>query len=162
MLEVKIEQLTAAVNELIKVMQDQSGAPFQAPGNPAPVQQPAPAPNPSPLAQPVAAAPASVTPPSPAPLQPVAPAMPAAPVFEAPPVAAPVAAPAAPVAAPAASAPFSDISGMIQYVMGAYKALGPQKGAEIQGVLTGLGYQNINEVKPEHFGALFAGIEALK
>lgn len=144
MLEVKIEQLTAAVNELIKVMQAQSGAPVAAP---------------APLAQPVAAAPASVTPPSPAPSQPVAPAMPAAPVFEAPPVVAPVAAPAAPVAA---AAPFSDISGMIQYVMGAYKALGAQKGAEIQGVLTGLGYQNINEVKPEHFGALFAGIEALK
>jgi hypothetical protein len=60
------------------------------------------------------------------------------------------------------SAPFSDSKGLIDYVMGAYKALGPQKGALIQGVLTGMGYQNINDVKPEHYGALFAGVEALK
>ncbi len=70
---------------------------------------------------------------------------------------------AAPVAAPAATgAPFSDPKGLIDYVMGAYKALGPQKGALIQGVLTGLGYQNINDVKPEHYGALHTGVEALK
>jgi hypothetical protein len=60
------------------------------------------------------------------------------------------------------SAPFTDGKGLIDYVMGAYKALGPQKGALIQGVLTGLGYQNINDVKPEHYGQLFAGVEALK
>jgi hypothetical protein len=70
---------------------------------------------------------------------------------------------AAPVAAPAATgAPFSDGKGLIDYVMGAYKFLGPQKGAQIQGVLTGMGYQNINDVKPEHYGTLFAGVEALK
>jgi hypothetical protein len=46
--------------------------------------------------------------------------------------------------------------------MASYKALGPQKGAMIQGVLTQLGYANINDVKPEHYGQLFAGIEALK
>ena len=46
--------------------------------------------------------------------------------------------------------------------MGAYKALGPAKGALIQGVLTSLGYANINDVKPEHYGALHTGIEALK
>jgi hypothetical protein len=61
-----------------------------------------------------------------------------------------------------AGAPFSDGKGLIDYVMGAYKALGPQKGAMIQGVLTGMGYQNINDVKPEHYGTLFAGVEALK
>jgi hypothetical protein len=67
------------------------------------------------------------------------------------------------VAAPAPTgAPFSDGKGLIDYVMGAYKALGPQKGALIQGVLTSMGYQNINDVKPEHYGALFAGVEALK
>jgi hypothetical protein len=67
------------------------------------------------------------------------------------------------VAAPVATgAPFSDPKGLIDYVMGAYKALGPQKGALIQGVLTGLGYQNINDVKPEHYGQLFAGVEGLK
>jgi hypothetical protein len=82
-----------------------------------------------------------------------APAMPAPPAFVAP----------APVAAPAPTgAPFSDGKGLIDYVMGAYKALGAAKGAQIQNVLVGLGYQNINDVKPEHYGALFAGVEALK
>lgn len=67
----------------------------------------------------------------------------------------------APAPAPM-GAPFSDPKGLITYVMGAYTALGPQKGSMIQGVLTGLGYQNINDVKPEHYGQLFAGVEALK
>lgn len=78
-------------------------------------------------------------------------AMPPAPSFVAP-------APAVAVV----GAPFTDGKGLIDYVMTAYKALGPQKGAQIQGVLTGLGYQNINDVKPEHYGALHAGVEALK
>jgi hypothetical protein len=60
------------------------------------------------------------------------------------------------------SAPFSDPKGLIDYVMGAYKALGPQKGSLIQGVLVGLGYQNINDVKPEHYAALHTGVEGLK
>jgi hypothetical protein len=51
---------------------------------------------------------------------------------------------------------------MIDYVMGVYRELGPQKGALIQNVLTGLGYQNINDVKPEHYSALFQGVEQLK
>ena len=46
--------------------------------------------------------------------------------------------------------------------MSSYKALGAVKGAGIQGVLTGLGYQNINDVNPAHYDALFAGLEALK
>jgi hypothetical protein len=66
-----------------------------------------------------------------------------------------------PVAA-VAGAPFTDGKGLIDYVMSAYKALGPQKGAQIQNVLTGMGYQNINDVKPEHYGQLFVGVEALK
>ena len=105
---------------------------------------------PAPVAAPVAA-PAPVVE-APAPVA-AAPVMPAPPVFVAP----------APVAAPvAAGAPFSDPKGLIDYVMSAYKALGPQKGAGIQGVLTQLGYQNINDVNPAHYGALFSGIEALK
>jgi len=59
-------------------------------------------------------------------------------------------------------APFTDGAGLIAYVMGAYKEMGPTKGANIQGVLTQLGYQNINDVKPEHYGSLFQGVEALK
>ena len=131
-LELKIEALTAAVTALTAQLQA---------GNvsaPAPVVQAAPAP----VAPPVVDTPAPVA---------AAPAMPAPPTFT------------APVAAPAPTgAPFSDGKGLIDYVMSAYKALGPQKGAQIQGVLTGMGYQNINDVKPEHYGTLFAGVEALK
>ena len=87
-----------------------------------------------------------------------------APVFQAP--AAQMPAPpsfAAPAPAPVApSAPFSDGQGLIAYVMAAYKEMGPAKGANIQGVLTSLGYQNINDVKPEHYAALYQGVEALK
>jgi hypothetical protein len=140
-LETKIENLTAAIRDLIGVMNNQK----QETLNVAPAAPVAPAPAPvvqaAPLAQPAPVA---------------APAMPAPPTFVTP----------APVTAPApqatGGAPFSDANGMMQYVMGAYKALGPQKGAMIQGVLTGLGYQNINDVKPEHYGALFTGVEALK
>lgn len=137
-LESKIEALTAAVVALTAKLESSNVAPA------APVAQ----------AAPVAAAPAPapVAAPAPAPVA-AAPVMPAAPSFQAP-VAAPAAAPT--------GAPFSDPKGLIDYVMGAYKALGPQKGAMIQGVLTGLGYANINDVKPEHYGNLFAGVEALK
>jgi hypothetical protein len=70
---------------------------------------------------------------------------------------------AAPAAvAPVQGAPFTDGAGLIAYVMGAYKEMGPTKGALIQGVLTQLGYNNINDVKPEHYGSLFQGVEALK
>jgi hypothetical protein len=76
--------------------------------------------------------------------------MPAPPVFTAPVV------PAAP------AVPFSDAKGLMDYVMATYKALGQQKGAEIQKVLAGLGVGTINEIKPEQYAALYAGIEALK
>ena len=138
-LEAKIEALTAAVTALTAQLQAGNVA------APAPV-----APTPAPVVQ---AAPAPVTVTvvdTPAPVA-AAPAMPAPPVF------------VAPAPAPAATgAPFTDPKGLIDYVMGAYKALGPQKGAMIQGVLTGLGYQNINDVKPEHYAALHTGVEALK
>lgn len=104
-------------------------------------------------AAPVAPAPVPVVKAAPAPVA-AAPAMPAPPVFVNP-------KPYIPMDAPAPSM-FTDPKGLIDYVMGAYKALGPQKGASIQGVLVGLGYQNINDVKPEHYGDLFNGIEALK
>jgi hypothetical protein len=139
-LELKIEALTAAVTALTAQLQAGNvAAPATVAPAPAPVVQAAPAP----VAAPVAA-------PAPAPVA-AAPAMPAPPTFVAP----------APAPAPT-GAPFSDPKGLIDYVMGAYKALGPQKGAMIQGVLTGLGYQNINDVKPEHYAALHTGVEALK
>jgi hypothetical protein len=102
----------------------------------------------------VAAAPVAVMPaPVAAPVAPVAApvaTMPSPPTFVAPPPAAP------------AGAPFSDPKGLMDYVMSSYKALGPQKGAQIQGVLGSIGASTINEVRPEQYAALFAGVEALK
>ena len=88
--------------------------------------------------------------------QPVPAPVAAAPVMPAPPV---FTAPAAPVAP---AVPFSDPKGLMDYVMSTYKALGQQKGAEIQKVLAGLGVGTINEIKPDQYAALYAGIEALK
>ena len=99
---------------------------------------------------PVVVAPAPVAAPAPAPVVAPAPVMPPPPTFAAAP---------APVAT---GAPFSDPKGLIDYVMGAYKLMGPQKGSGIQSLLTGMGYANINDVKPESYGQLYAGIEALK
>ena len=134
-LEQNISELTAAVTALTAALNQRAGA-TTVPQAAAPVAQPA-----QQFAAPVAA---------PAP----APTMPAPPSF--------AAAPAPAAAAPVQGAPFTDGPGLIAYVMGAYKDMGPTKGALIQGVLTGLGYQNINDVKPEHYGALFQGVEALK
>ena len=92
--------------------------------------------------------------PAPVAAAPVAPVMPAPPSFAAP-------APAAPAPVPA-SAPFSDGQGLIAYVMDAYKSMGPTKGAQIQQVLTSIGVANINDVKPEQYATLYAGVEALK
>jgi len=118
--------------------------------SPAPVAMSAPAPAPAPVAMSAPApAPAPVAMPAPAPA-PVA--MPAPPVFAA----------QVPTPAQGSAAPFTDVKGMIDYVMGVYRELGPQKGAQIQNVLTGLGYQNINDVTPEHYSALFQGVEQLK
>lgn len=142
-LEQKIEKLTAAVEALTDALANQSTSTVQA----APAIPAAPAPA-------VVAAPAPV---APAPVA-AAPVMPPVPTFEAPAMVAP-----APAPMPTANAaPFTDGKGLVAYVMEAYKAMGPAKGAQIQGVLTGLGYANINDVKPEHYGTLYAGIEALK
>jgi hypothetical protein len=131
-LELKIEALTAAVIALTAKLESSN---VSAPAPVAPAPTPVVQAAPAPVAAPVAAAPV----------------MPAPPAFVAP----------APAPAPT-GAPFSDGKGLIDYVMGAYKALGPQKGAQIQNVLTGMGYQNINDVKPEHYAALHTGVEALK
>ena len=136
-LETEIKTLAAAVIALTAKIEGINVAPA------APVAQ-----APAPVAAPVTV---TVATPEPAPVAAPAPVMPAAPSF------------VAPAAALAASgAPFTDPKGLIDYVMGAYKALGAAKGAQIQNVLVGLGYQNINDVKPEHYGALFTGVEALK
>jgi len=143
-LENKIEALTAAVLALTAKLESSNVAPA------APV---APAPAPVVQAAPVVESPRVATPVVESAPVVAAPQMPAPPAFVAP----------APAPAPVASgAPFSDGKGLIDYVMSAYKALGAAKGSQIQNVLVSLGYQNINDVKPEHYGALFAGVEALK
>ena len=105
----------------------------------------------------------ATVPQAPAPVAPVA----QAPVFQAPAAQMPAppsfTAPApAPVVQQAPAVPFSDGQGLIAYVMDAYKSMGPTKGAGIQGVLTSIGVANINDVKPEQYATLYAGVEALK
>ena len=131
-IEKTISELTAAVTALTAALNQRAGAPI-VPQAAAPVTQQ--------FAPQTAAAPA--------------PTMPTLPNFG---LQAQAPAPAAAVQ----GAPFTDGAGLIAYVMGAYKEMGPTKGAQIQGVLTGLGYQNINDVKPEHYGSLFQGVETLK
>jgi hypothetical protein len=142
-LELEIQKLTDAVQALTGAIETILTPPVAAPVvevKPAPVAKAKPAP--------------VVVDTSPSEIDPPAPVMPAAPVFEAP----------APVAAPVAAnkAPFNDGKSLITYVMDVYKQLGAEKGSGIQNVLVTLGYQNINDVKPEHYDALYAGIEALK
>ena len=146
-LEIKIEALTVAVSNLTSVIQKIEAA-QGTPVAPAPTLT-APAVAIAPLTPPVAAAPAPVV------QSPVA-TMPPPPSFAAP-VAPPV------VAAPAPTGvPFNDAKGLMAYVMASYQTLGPQKGAQIQTILSGLGVQNINDVKPEQYPALYNGIEQLK
>ena len=135
-LEAKIELLTEAVTRLIDAINGQTT--IVAPTAPAPQAQPV-------KEVEVVQVVEQVVAPTPAP------AMPAPPVFAAP----------VPEAQPT-GAPFTDGKGLIDYVMGSYKQMGAEKGAKIQNVLMSLNYSNINDVKPEHYGALFQGIEALK
>ena len=88
----------------------------------------------------------------PAPVVQAAPVMPAAPTFE----------PVVEVAPAANAAPFTDGKGLIDYVMTIYKELGPEKGAKIQGVLTEMGLQNVNELRPTEYDAFYSKVEALK
>lgn len=141
MLEQKLDELVTAINALVAALN------AKAAHAPAPVAAPMVAPAPAPVIPP----PAPVAPVAP-PVQPVQmPAMPAPPTFSA-----PGPAPVAP------QIPFSDQKGLVTYVMEAYKSMGPQKGAQIQQVLINMGCGNINEVKPEQYAALYAGVETLK
>ena len=135
MLEVEIEELTKAVIALTELIgKIEAGKTVDSvPSKPTPVKAPIETPAPAPVVQ-------------------AAPVMPAAPTFE-------------PVveAAPAANAaPFTDGKGLIDYVMTIYKELGPEKGAKIQGVLTEMGLQNVNELRPTEYDAFYSKVEALK
>lgn len=101
-----------------------------------------------------------------APLQPTITAIP-----QPAPTPAPVAAPmpgfvmpgAPAAAAPAApTVPFTDAKGLLGYVMSAYQAMGPAKGAGIQGVMQSIGVANVNDVTPDKYAAFYAGVEQLK
>lgn len=81
----------------------------------------------------------------------------AAPVMPAPPSFEPVV-----EAAPVANCPITDGKSLIDYVMTVYKELGPEKGAKIQGVLTEMGLQNVNELRPTEYDAFYSKVEALK
>jgi hypothetical protein len=78
-----------------------------------------------------------------------------APVVAAPVVAAPV------VAAPVADT-FASKEEMTAFVMDTYKALGPIKGAGIQQVLASVGVKNLNEITPDMYAAIKAGVSALR
>lgn len=60
------------------------------------------------------------------------------------------------------SAIFKTHNEMTQYIMESYQSLGPTIGANIQGVLASIGAKTVNEIKPENYDALYAGVEALK
>jgi len=142
-LELNIQKLTDAVTQLILVIESQKLPVAQLPV----VDQAPPVPTPQQLMAAVHTAVATNAPIA----APAVTVMPPPPVFAAP----------APVA-PVFSVPFIDGKGLIDYVMKSYSEMGTEKGAGIGNVLTTLGYKNINDVKPEHYAALFAGIEGLK
>ena len=135
MLEVKIEELTKAVIALTELIGKIEAGKTVEPVKPVKTEKPAP----------VVEAPA----PAPAPVVEAAPVMPAAPTFE-------------PVVEAAGKAPFTDGKGLIDYVMTAYKEMGAEKGAKIQGVLTEMGLQNVNELRPTEYDAFYTKVEALK
>jgi len=140
MLEVKIEELTKAVIALTELIGKIEAGKEVKPEPVKPVKVKA-EPTPAPVVEaPVVEAAPAVTP-----------VMPAAPTFE------PVAAEPA-----GAKAPFTDGKGLIDYVMTAYKEMGAEKGAQIQGVLVEMGLQNVNELRPTEYDAFFAKVEALK
>ena len=148
-LESKIDNLSAVIEKLISVLESNAVTP-----TPAPVvkEEPKPVVKEEPVA--VVAAPAAPqAAPAPAPTQ-----MPAPPVFE--PVTPPEVAEV--MAEQAKKAPFDTAKGLVDYVMSAYREMGPAKGQGIQKVLVLAGYQNINDVKPEHYYEVWTGIEKLR
>lgn len=58
--------------------------------------------------------------------------------------------------------PITDQKSLLAYVMDAYTTMGPEKGAKIQDVLTGIGAAHLNDVKTEHYGTIFTAVEELK
>lgn len=143
---------TEVLSKLIDKLSDHDKARV---GTPVAAQITPPTPVPAPIAAPAPVVQASAAPvaaPAPAAVvqAPAAPVMPPVPTFQSAPV------------VQAAQVPFNDGRSLIAYVMDAYGKMGAEKGALIQKILTDLGYDNINDVKPEHYLNLFQGVEALK
>ncbi len=68
----------------------------------------------------------------------------------------------APVTASPSDCPIKDGKTLMETMMALYKELGPQKGAAIQGVLKSVGCEAVNEVRPDQYAAIWAGLQALK
>ena len=148
MIESDLSRIATAL-ELIAAALSSSKPTKAAKDTPAPVAVQAPVV--APVSTPVVAAPVMPAAPFPVAATPVVPVV--APV---------VAAPVAPVVvSPSSPAVFSSKEEMTQFVINSYRALGAEKGAMIQGVLTAMGYANINDVDPARWGELKTGIEAL-
>ena len=140
-----------------------TNAPIPQAPTPAPVQV---APVITPVLEPVVTVSAVAVPAAPVvpvelPKSTASPVMPAAPVFT---PAVPTPTVTAVSAAPtiALESPFKDKSAMMDFVMSSYRALGAEKGAKIQDVLTAMGYANINDVPADKWAMLKSGIESLK
>lgn len=56
----------------------------------------------------------------------------------------------------------NNLQEFIKYIMQAYNELGQAKGRGISTIMTNLGYDNVNNVKPEHFQEFINQVEALK
>jgi len=82
--------------------------------------------------------------------------MPAAPTFGMPVQQQPV------PAQQAAVAPFTTQQDLFTYTTAAYQAMGAEKGQRIMQILSGLGIQNLNDLKPEQYGTFYQHVEALK
>ena len=143
-IEQSLETIAKATVAIANMMAAQHAADVAA------VNAPSPAPVTPPPAEPAPVVPAPVAP-STGDAQPAPPPAPVVPIT-------PAATAPAPVASPV---PFTDVNGLTQYVTEKYKALGPEKGALIHGVMTDMGYSNITDVKPEHFESLYQQIEAI-
>jgi len=153
-LETEIKNLTAAVSALTQVMQAQAQPQPQMMGyNPMPpgnldprVQQP----------QQGFAQPGIPMPPS-GPQTPGLPTMPAAPMFPAQMVGGNGQFPQA----QAPMLPFNDTPSLVLWATAKYKALGPERGAQIQPLIQSMGFTALNQIPPDRFAQVYQAIEAL-
>ena len=59
-------------------------------------------------------------------------------------------------------APFSTQAELNNYVMESYSAMGPAKGANIQGLLAELGFQKVTDIPVEKYALFYQKMEELK